>query len=469
MTTARTRTAPAGASDVDASSTSFAAAERLIRRTIGSRNGNAREIDRAVRRGRSLTEAGLGSLSPVALLSDLLPVLCHEGHFEPAELDTLVDELADRAGTPRGLFRVQLAQSAIAGRAVLEQPAESRVERALAVLLAVTPTRAISLWEADESGTPTCSAHAGQFPAKRSAELAGRALEGGRASRSTGVLIAMPLIRGGHAAAALIARPEPNARSRCEAVLRELAPVLAVVLERHPPAERAAATERVLIQVSERRLARLAFDLHDGPLQNVSGIAGDLAMLRRRLHGAVPDPQARLELLGCIDDLEARLRATDAELRDISHSLESPPAARVPFAHLLQSEVDAFRRRSDIRPGIEIEGDFGDLTESQRIALWRILQESLTNVRDHSCAREVRVKAVAAHDRLTLTVTDDGHGFDVPQTLLDAARRGRLGLVGVSERVRLLGGRCEIRSAPSGPTTISVMLPRWQPENLAST
>jgi signal transduction histidine kinase len=92
------------------------------------------------------------------------------------------------------------------------------------------------------------------------------------------------------------------------------------------------------------------------------------------------------------------------------------------------------------------------------------MQETLTNAREHSGAREVRVEAVATDERLALEVTDDGRGFDVPATLLAAAKRGRLGLVGVSERVRLLGGSCELRSAPGGPTTISVGLPRWRPQ-----
>jgi signal transduction histidine kinase len=62
-----------------------------------------------------------------------------------------------------------------------------------------------------------------------------------------------------------------------------------------------------------------------------------------------------------------------------------------------------------------------------------------------------------------LRVTDDGAGFEVARTLQDAAQRGRLGLVGSSERVRLLGGTFDIRSRTGGPTTIALTLPRWQP------
>ena len=54
-------------------------------------------------------------------------------------------------------------------------------------------------------------------------------------------------------------------------------------------------------------------------------------------------------------------------------------------------------------------------------------------------------------------------GFQVARTLLDGAQRGRLGLVGSSERIRLLGGRFDVRSEPGGPTTVSLSLPRWRP------
>jgi signal transduction histidine kinase len=116
---------------------------------------------------------------------------------------------------------------------------------------------------------------------------------------------------------------------------------------------------------------------------------------------------------------------------------------------------------------LELSGDLKTLTASQRIALTRIIQESLSNVREHSCAREVRVAVCGGRDRLTAEIVDNGCGFDVAETLLDAGRRGRLGLVGVSERARLLGGTCEIHSRPGGPTRVAVTLARWRPDEPA--
>jgi signal transduction histidine kinase len=110
--------------------------------------------------------------------------------------------------------------------------------------------------------------------------------------------------------------------------------------------------------------------------------------------------------------------------------------------------------------GLSVEGELDRLTDSQRIALVRILQECLSNAREHSGASEVRVEVRSTESYVEASVTDNGRGFDVEGTLVEAAQRGRLGLVGVHERARLLGGTCDVASRPGGPTTISVCLSR---------
>ncbi len=451
-------------SDDDDGTGSIASVERLLRAGLGQRHRTARVIDAATRRARTLAAMGAGDLGPDVLLSELLPELCRDRDVDHEKLRALVDQTAELAGTPSDVFRLRVAQSAITGRTLLKLRADQAVDRALLLLLVLVPARQLSLWHTGEGGTPTCSSHAGPLPSKRTATLAGEVLEGSRSGHSTGLLIGVTLRPGEHPPVAIMARPEAGARARCDTLLHEIAPLMAGLLERRWLADRVARAERILTEASERRLSRLAFDLHDGALQNVAGVTGDLAVLRRRLQTLLPDQKQRRQVLGCVDDLDARLHAVDSELRDLCHSLESPVVPRASFMRLVEAEMKAFGRRTDIRPGLEIEGDFDDLTESQRIALWRIIQESLSNAREHSRAREVRVSAVAADDRLQVDVTDDGCGFEVAQTLLDAAKRGRLGLVGVSERVRLLGGTCEIKSAPGGPTTVSVTLPRWRPQ-----
>jgi len=95
------------------------------------------------------------------------------------------------------------------------------------------------------------------------------------------------------------------------------------------------------------------------------------------------------------------------------------------------------------------------------------VQESLANVREHSGANEVQVKVHSGERGTEARIVDDGRGFEVAKTLIRAAKRGRLGLVGMGERVRLLGGSFDVESSPGGPTSISLMLPRWQPVTAA--
>jgi len=241
------------------------------------------------------------------------------------------------------------------------------------------------------------------------------------------------------------------------------AAALGAVFERCSLLERASSRESSLADAYERRLVRLALDLHDGPLQNVAGITGDLKLLRQRLERIGADGAENRRLLGSVGDLEARLAAIDTELRDLSHSLESPAIAKRPVADVLRGEADAMRRRCGISVALQLSGELKTLTASQRIALVRIVQESLSNIREHSGARAVQMAVCGERDRLTAEIVDDGCGFDVAETLLDAGRRGRLGLVGVTERARLLGGTCEIDSRPGGPTRVAVSLPRWRP------
>jgi signal transduction histidine kinase len=116
-----------------------------------------------------------------------------------------------------------------------------------------------------------------------------------------------------------------------------------------------------------------------------------------------------------------------------------------------------------VEAAVDLAGDLDSLTGSQRIALLRIVQEALSNAREHSGASRVRISIVRAHGAVRAEIEDDGRGFELERTLVRAAKRGRMGLVGMNERALLLGGAFDVRSAPGGPTRISVTLPEWRP------
>lgn len=229
-------------------------------------------------------------------------------------------------------------------------------------------------------------------------------------------------------------------------------------------ADEQAERERVLLDSSERRIARLAFDLHDGPLQTVAALAADVRHFRAHLGGVVLDHH-RQRVLGCVDDLEARLVALDEELRELLHDQGSSLTASRPFVDILREEVAAHDLHVAAPTELVLEGEFGNLTGSQGIVLVRFVQEALANVRAHSGAETVEV-SVRGHDGyVEASVVDDGRGFEVEPTLARATKDRRFGLIGMRERARFIGGDLSLDSRKGGPTALSLVVPGVRPRS----
>lgn len=210
---------------------------------------------------------------------------------------------------------------------------------------------------------------------------------------------------------------------------------------------------------AERQLSRLRFDLHDGPQQDVIMLVEDLCVFREQLAGVIADPPIRDRVLDWADDLGARLVAVERDLRRISASLLSPFLQDESLPDAIAQLVKAFTDRTWIELEVELRGDLTRLSDSQQIALLAVMREALANIREHSDAGHVAITVSNGDEGVHATVTDDGRGFDVDAALVASARAGRLGLIGMHERVRLLGGKMKITSRPGGPTVISVSLP----------
>jgi len=211
-----------------------------------------------------------------------------------------------------------------------------------------------------------------------------------------------------------------------------------------------------MIAGAQRRVIRTGFDLHDGPIQLVLVTALDLQTLRHELE-ELPAELAR-KPLEQVSTVHGRLVGLEAELRELSHSLDTPSWADVPLEESVRSELTKFEQESGIELLASIDGDFTQTSRSQRIALLRVVQGALSNVRHHSGATRVRLALAASSETIDLTVEDDGRGFVVHETVADAAGRGRLGIIAMGERVRLLGGEFDLDSRPGGPTKVTVSL-----------
>jgi signal transduction histidine kinase len=210
----------------------------------------------------------------------------------------------------------------------------------------------------------------------------------------------------------------------------------------------------------ERRLRRLAFDLHDGALQELAALAIELESARRQILPVVPaDYHDRVG--GRLDDFQARLLALDDSLRRLVGSVNGGIEPAEALDTRVARAVAALRDETRIEAELEINGSFADLTESRRIAIFQIVREALSNIRTHSDAQHVRVKVLEHEGQVDVSVEDDGQGFDLEEALLRAPALNRLGVVGMMERVRLLGGELVIDTAPGDGTRISFVLDAW--------
>jgi signal transduction histidine kinase len=377
--------------------------------------------------------------------------------------------IAEACALPLPAARYVLFREVVGHPKLLELPPLLAIELQLGLLLGLDVLEDVSLWTRGPEGL-TCILFLGgegrpsrRIRAEAKATLRQRSrlsLLGGSQLRSATVL------RFGEVYAAVVGRVGGSESAVAEAYLVETAAVLSPVIEREHLLEHSTNRERTLIASAERRLMRLGFDLHDGPIQDVLALAADVQLLQQQVYPFILEDY-REQAHGRFDDLTARLVELDRQLREIAHSLETKSVISRPLGEILHREVDTFTERTGIAAELEIRGDPDSLSSAQRITVFRAIQEALANVREHASATSVTVRVRARRSAIELHVVDDGMGFEVERALAKAAQRGRLGLVGIGERVRMVGGTFELDSQPGGPTSLKITLPRWEPLNVA--
>jgi signal transduction histidine kinase len=398
----------------------------------------------------------------------LVALVIHEGRTAVEDCAPLVESVANVSGLSPDAAAFSLYLRAIANPSILALAPRVAAEVHLRLLFGLAPLSDVSLWVEELSGRVSQVASVGAHAAtRRCRSVAVKTIAGNRSPADgddRSQLQGVAVVRWERPVGAVVARSRPEHRARVSVFLVECAAMLASVLERDLLLGRSASREQQLHQASERRLLRVGFDLHDGPLQDIAAFANDLRLAREQLSQTLTGP-VRSIMLGRFDDLDGRLAEIDQTLRELSQSLESSSVGTSSLTDTLRRELAVFDRRSGIEATLEVSGSFDSLSASQRIALFRIAQEGLANVREHASATKVSVRLEALADGVRLAISDDGDGFDVSNTVVAAARRGRLGLVGMSERVRLLGGSFSLTSSFGSGTQIIATLPSWDPVN----
>jgi signal transduction histidine kinase len=400
----------------------------------------------------------------LAFVADALTGVMLEGSWAPDAIADMMGRVALILDMPTDAVSLELFIRAASNPQLLELPPLLTIGLQLRLLLGLSPISEVSLWADETDRQLRCVAHAGAAaPTRRVRTIVRSLLDGdGEDGAQRNWIHGVPVLRWQQPHAALVGRAHPNDRQRTRALLQEAARCMAPVLEREMLLERSAERERKLAESSERHIMRLGFDLHDGPLQDLAALAMDVQMAQAEISKRVP-LRARHLVGGRLQDLHAQINGLESSLRELALSLQPASILERPLADVLRREVDKFETRGATRVMLEMGGELDGLSASQRITIYRIVQEGLSNVRDHSEATAVRVTIDGRQERIKVEIEDNGKGFHVEPTMIRAAKNGRLGLVGIGERVRLLGGQFDLSSRVGGPTTLSVSLLRWHP------
>lgn len=204
-----------------------------------------------------------------------------------------------------------------------------------------------------------------------------------------------------------------------------------------------------LMRAREQERKSLARQLHDQAIQALIGLNFQLAHLDR----------------GSAQTLRADVASIVDQLRAMIRELRPPALDNFGLVTAVRTEIreQAARSLDGLRIDLLLNGD-GEmaLPEDVLICVYRVIQEALNNVERHAEARRAEVQLLFAPEHVQVIVQDDGRGFQVPRPLGTFVEQNHFGLVGLRERVQLLGGTLELRSVPGEGTTVHVRLPLQQ-------
>jgi signal transduction histidine kinase len=160
------------------------------------------------------------------------------------------------------------------------------------------------------------------------------------------------------------------------------------------------------------------------------------------------------------------IRNMVSELRQLCSDLRPPSIEHHGLPAAIDSLAHEWAERNDIQLQLEIDPALGRLPETIELSVFRIVQEGLNNVRKHAAARHVRLSLQRTSSaNLLIRLEDDGQGLSAPTDLASLSINKHFGLVGISERVALLGGLMNIESSKGNGTILQVEIPSPYPIN----
>lgn len=209
-----------------------------------------------------------------------------------------------------------------------------------------------------------------------------------------------------------------------------------------------------LLQLRDEERRHIARELHDSAGQMLAALSMNLARLSQGGKTRPNSAELLKESLGLVQELSK-------EVRTISHLLHPPLLDEVGLSSALRLYLEGFAERSTIKVNLQIPGDFGRLSRELELAIFRVVQECLTNIHRHSGSRVAKIGISRSDVDVRLEVQDRGKGISpAKRSEMDMTGRAGVGIRGMRERIRQLGGTLEIRSQRDGRgTTVVVRLP----------
>lgn len=208
-----------------------------------------------------------------------------------------------------------------------------------------------------------------------------------------------------------------------------------------------------ITQGQEEERKRLARELHDDTAQSLAGLIQRIKLCQRDLTRNPERIAARLA------ELEELATMAWQNVRRFSEDLRPSYLEQLGLVPALETLVEQTNGVEGLQVGLQVRGRPQRLSSGLELALFRIVQEALNNVRQHAQARHVAVHLEFGPEGVTATVEDDGVGFDVPELPHELAGQGHFGLMGMRERVLLFGGQLSIHSEPGRGTRVIAYLP----------
>jgi len=210
------------------------------------------------------------------------------------------------------------------------------------------------------------------------------------------------------------------------------------------------AFSRRLIDSQEQERKRFAAEMHDG-------LGQSLVIIKNRARLSLRQSNQSEAALGHLESISETASHAIHEAKEIAFSLRPHLLDRIGLTKTIESMLEKVFASSGVKLTTEVHVIDGVLEKNSEILLYRIVQECASNIVKHSQAENAFVGIEETDQGMTVQITDDGRGFDLPAGENDLTKRS-FGLVGIAERTRLLGGKLHIETAPGQGTTVSVII-----------